>query len=57
MKKSLAFIAVFVVGALLMFLFDTWYTLLAGFAIQMTAVVMGAFAIATPDFLEGDVED
>jgi hypothetical protein len=57
MNKSLAFIAVFVVGALVMFLFDVWYTLLIGAAIQLVAVVMGVRAIATPEFLSGNAEE
>ncbi len=57
MNKSLAFIAVFVVGALVMFAFDAWYTLLLGMAIQVAAVIMGIAAIATPEFLSGDAED
>lgn len=57
MNKSLAFIPVFVVGALLMFLFDNTWTLLGGFVVQVAAVCMGVAAIATPAFLEADAED
>ena len=57
MNKSLAFIPVFIVGALVMFLFDNWYTLLVGMIIQVVAVVIGIGAIATPEFLAGDLEE
>lgn len=56
MNKSLAFIPVFIAGALLMFLFDDWYTLLGGMIIQVVAVCMGVAVIAEPSFLEGDAE-
>jgi multisubunit Na+/H+ antiporter MnhC subunit len=54
MNRPLAFIAIFVVGALVMFLFDAWFTLLIGMTIQIVAVVLGIFEIARPEFLEGD---
>jgi hypothetical protein len=57
MIKSLAFIGVFIFGALTMFLFDAWYTLLLGMTIQLTAVVMGLFEILQPEFLEGDDDE
>jgi hypothetical protein len=57
MNKTLAFIPVFVVGALLMFLFDNTWTLLGGMIIQTAAVCMGVAAIAAPAFLEADAED
>jgi hypothetical protein len=57
MSKSLAFIGVFIVGALVMFLFDAWFTLLLGITIQLTAVVMGLFEILQPEFLEGDDDE
>lgn len=57
MKKPAAFIVVFAVGALLMFAFDHTITLLLGMALQTAAVVMGVFAIATPEFLSGDADD
>jgi hypothetical protein len=56
MNKTLAFIGVFIVGALVMFLFDVWYTLLVGMVIQVVAVIMGIYTIATPEFLTGDAE-
>jgi hypothetical protein len=57
MTRSLAFIGIFIVGALTMFLFDAWYTLLLGITIQLTAVVMGLFEILQPEFLEGDDDE
>jgi hypothetical protein len=57
MNKALAFIPVFIVGALVMFLFDVWYTLLIGMTIQVVAVIMGIGAIATPEFLSGEAEE
>lgn len=57
MNKALAFIPVFIVGALLMFLFDNTWTLLGGMIVQTVAVCMGVAAIATPAFLEADAED
>jgi hypothetical protein len=57
MNKSLAFIPVFLVGAMLMFLFNNVWTLLGGMIIQVVAVCMGVAVIATPAFLEGDAED
>ncbi|MGH2958217.1 MAG: hypothetical protein ACRDKE_01315 [Solirubrobacterales bacterium] len=57
MNKALAFIPVFIVGALLMFLFDNTWTLLGGMIIQVIAVCMGVAAIAAPAFLEADADD
>lgn len=57
MKRPAAFIAVFVLGAAVMFIFDSTLTLLAGVILQTAAIVLGVFAIATPEFLSGDDED
>lgn len=54
MKNPMTFLALFIVGALTMFIFDHWYTLLLGMALQLAAVVVGVFVIAQPEFLEGD---
>jgi TM2 domain-containing membrane protein YozV len=54
MTKPATFIVLFLVGALVMFLFDQWYTLLIGAALQIAAIVTGVFVVATPEFLEGD---
>ncbi len=57
MNKPLAFIPVFIVGALVMFLWDSWYTLLIGMVVQVIAVVIGLRAILTPEFLSADADD
>lgn len=57
MNKSLAFIPVFIAGAMLMFLFDNAWTLLGGMIIQTVAVCMGVAAIAAPAFLEADDDE
>jgi hypothetical protein len=57
MNKTLAFIPVFLAGAMLMFLFDNGWTLLGGMIIQTVAVCMGVAAIAAPAFLEADAAD
>lgn len=57
MKKSMAFIALFLVGALVMFAFDYTITLFIGMFMQLGAIVLGVWVIADPAFLEGDSED
>lgn len=54
MQKPMTFLALFIVGALTMFLFEAWYTLLLGMALQLAAVVVGVFVIAEPRFLTED---
>lgn len=54
MTKPGTFIALFLVGAIVMFAFDHTLTLLLGMALQLAAVVLGIFVVATPEFLEGD---
>ena len=56
MMKPVTFIALFVVGALTMFLFDHTLTLLVGMALQIAAVVVGLFVVLTPDFLKGETD-
>lgn len=55
--NRLAFIAVFVVGAGVLFVFDHWFTILAGVVLCFAAVVIGVFTIAEPGFLDGDGSD
>jgi hypothetical protein len=57
MRRPVAFIALFIVGALTMFAFDATLTLLLGMALQVAAVVLGVFTIATPGFLGGDADE
>ncbi len=54
MTKPATFIGLFLVGAIVMFAFDMTFTLVLGMALQLAAVVIGVFAIATPEFLKGD---
>lgn len=56
MTKPATFITLFIVGAVVMFAFDSAVTLLLGTLLQLTAVVSGVFAVASPSFLEGDSE-
>jgi 1,4-dihydroxy-2-naphthoate octaprenyltransferase len=46
-----AAVAAFVVGAGLLFAFEKAVTLAAGVALLFACVVLGVFAIATPDYL------
>jgi hypothetical protein len=50
-------IATGVVGALLMVLFDAWFTRLIGVLCLFAFIVTGVFAIASPAFLEQDREE
>lgn len=54
--KRLAFIALFAVGALVLFVFDAWFTILIGVALCLAAVAIGVFAIAEPGFLDADAD-
>ncbi|MBJ7355149.1 MAG: hypothetical protein JHC98_10005 [Thermoleophilaceae bacterium] len=54
MTKPITFIVLFLVGALVMFVFDNTFTLFIGMFLQLAAVGIGVFAIATPGFLDAD---
>lgn len=54
MRRPLTFIALFAVGAFVMFAFETTLTLLFGMTLQVAAIVLGVFTIAAPDFLSAD---
>ena len=41
-------------GGLLLFLFEAWYTRLAGVLLMFAAIALGVFAIATPEALTDD---
>ncbi|MBJ7458868.1 MAG: hypothetical protein JHD02_06770 [Thermoleophilaceae bacterium] len=56
MKNPYLFLVVFVIGAAVLFLFDFWLTLLVGVVMCVGAVVLGVFAIAEPEFLDGDAD-
>jgi hypothetical protein len=47
----------FVIGVALMVPFDAWYTRLAGMACLVGFVVVGAFTIASPEFLARGNDD
>ena len=44
-------LAAFAAGSLLLFLFEEWYTRLAGVVLLFVFVVLGVFALATPEAL------
>lgn len=50
-------LVLFVVGAVVLFFFDSTVTLTAGILILFAAIVSGIFATATPEFLAGEPED
>lgn len=50
-------LVLFLVGAPLLFFFDSTITITAGLLILFAAIVSGVFATATPEFLKGDRED
>jgi hypothetical protein len=56
-KNPLIFLSLFVVGALVMFVFDNWFALTLGLVLQIAAVVIGVFTVASPEFLSGEVDD
>jgi hypothetical protein len=41
-------------GALLMILFEEWFTRLAGVLLLFAFIVLGVFAIASPSFLDDE---
>lgn len=57
MRNRIVFVALFVIGAGVMFLFDNAFTLTLGMLLQAAAVVFGLFTILTPEFLSGDADD
>ena len=56
-RVAIAALAAGALGALLMFLFEEWFTRLAGVLGLFAFIVLGVFAIASPPFLEGDREE
>ena len=58
MRPGVLALGCFVVGVALMIPFEHWLTRVLGVAALFAAIVVGVFAIATPDFLaaadEGD---
>ncbi|HYH61711.1 MAG TPA: hypothetical protein VD766_07585 [Solirubrobacterales bacterium] len=53
---SRAAAATFLLGAALMLVFDETITRIAGVLLLLGAIAMGAFAIATPEFMQQDDE-
>jgi hypothetical protein len=50
-------LVLFLVGAPVLFFFDSTVTITAGILILFAAIVSGVFATATPEFLKGERED
>jgi hypothetical protein len=50
-------LGLFGLGVLLMIPFEAWYTRVPGVACLFGAIVVGVFAIATPEFLESGEDD
>jgi hypothetical protein len=53
-KLGFVALACFVVGVLLMIPFEAWFTRVLGVAALFAAIVVGVFAIATPEFIEDE---
>ena len=56
MKLGFVALGCFVAGVLLMIPFEYWFTRVLGVAALFTAIVVGVFAIASPEFLEEDAD-
>jgi hypothetical protein len=50
-------LVLFVVGATVLFFFDSTVTITAGILILFASIVSGVFATATPEFMRGDREE
>jgi hypothetical protein len=50
-------LVLFLVGAPVLFFFDSTVTITAGILLLFAAIVSGVFATATPEFLARDRED
>jgi hypothetical protein len=50
-------LVLFVVGASVLFFFDSTVTVTAGILILFASIVSGVFATATPEFMKGERED
>ena len=50
-------LVLFLVGAPVLFFFDSTVTITAGILILFAAIVSGVFATATPEFMTGERED
>lgn len=54
MSDATRALAVFGVGVALMLVLDSTWTRVVGVACLMAGIVLGVFALATPDFIEED---
>ena len=54
MKLGFVALGCFVVGVLLMIPFEAWFTRVLGVGLLFAAIVVGVFAIATPEFIEDE---
>jgi hypothetical protein len=50
-------LVLFVVGASVLFFFDSTITITAGILILFASIVSGVYATATPEFMKGDRGD
>ena len=57
MRLGVVALACFVLGVALMIPFEYWFTRVLGVGALFAAIVVGVFAIATPDFLAAEDED
>jgi len=57
MRLGVVAVACFVLGVALMIPFEHWVTRVLGVGALFTAILVGVFAIATPEFLAGDEDD
>ena len=57
MRLGVVALGCFVLGVALMIPFEYWFTRVLGVGALFAAIVVGVFAIATPDFLAAEDED
>ena len=56
MKLGVVALGCFALGVLLMIPFEAWFTRVLGVAALFAAIVVGVFAIASPEFLDDEGE-
>jgi hypothetical protein len=56
-RLEIAAVACFVLGAGLLFPFEETLTILFGVLLLMASIVLGVFALASPDRLAGESDD
>lgn len=57
MSARMRFLLLFVVGAFLLVVFESTFTLFAGIVLLLAAIVYGVFTIASPAFLSAADDD